>query len=369
MNLPQLYEWTAELERQFGHLKKWQVRGLALVSLGIIVTRCCVLAQMAEELAMVGRISSINQRLKRWVGNADIDVMRCCEQWTTWVLRRYTSPDVVVLVDETKLGQWVGVLKISLAYGGRAIPLFWRCYPANDAPGYPQQGQVLLVWQLVARVQACCDARQRLLVQMDMGLGNSSAMLRALNKLGVDYLVRVKPQSTFTSRRGKTHTLRQLAQRGRALSLAGWLFQNKARTRVRLHVVWEDGYDQPWCLVTNTRQVRGRAYGYRVWQEESFRDFKSGGWRWQGARLRMPDRAERLLLAMSIAYGWTLTLGSLAFDLPLALQRELGSTNDFQRYSLFRLGIRFFKRLSVIAQEHLVYDLDFSQPDFLPQLC
>lgn len=56
MNLQQLYEWTAELERQFGHLKKWQVRGLALLSLGIIVTRRCVLAQMAEELATLSTI-------------------------------------------------------------------------------------------------------------------------------------------------------------------------------------------------------------------------------------------------------------------------------------------------------------------------
>lgn len=222
----------------------------------------------------------------------------------------------MVLVDETKLGQWVGVLKISLAYGGRAIPLFWRCYPASQAHGYPRQGQVLLVWQLVARVQACCGDHHRLLVQMDMGLGNSSAMLRALNSLGVDYLVRVKPQSTFTSRRGKTPALAQIAQRGRALSLAGWLFQIKAQTPVHLHIVWEQAYDQPWCLVTNTRQVRGRAYTYRIWQEESFRDLKSGGWRWQGARLRLPDRAERLLLAMSSAYGWTLTLGSLALTCP-----------------------------------------------------
>lgn len=369
MNQQQLYEWTAELERQFKHLKKWQVRGLAVLSLGIIVTRCCVLAQMAEELAILGRISSVNKRLKRWVGNAEIDVLRCCEQWTQWVFRQYASPDLVVLVDETKLGQWVGVLKISLAYGGRAIPLFWRCYTANQAAGYPHQGQVLLVWQLVARVQACCGDTQRLLVQMDMGLGNSSAMLRALNNLGVDYLVRVKPQSTFTSRQGKSQTLKRLAQRGRALSLAGWLFQGRAQTQVHLHLVWGADYAEPWCLVSNTRQVRGRAYGYRVWQEESFRDLKSGGWRWQGAHLRIPDRAERLLLAMGIAYGWTLTLGSLAFNLPLSLQREIGSADDFRRHSLFRLGIRLFKRLSLVAQEQISFQLDFSQPNCLPRLC
>ena len=228
---------------------------------------------------------------------------------------------------------------------------------------------MLLVWQLVARVQACCQAPHRLLVQMDRGLGNSSAMLRALNNLGVDYLVRVKPQSTFTSRHGKTPALAQIAQRGHALSLAGWLFQNKAQTPVHLHIVWEQAYDQPWCLVTHTRQVRGRAYTYRIWQEESFRDLKSGGWRWQGARLRLPDRTERLLLAMSSAYGWTLTLGSLALTLPLTLQREIGRSADFQRSSLFRLGIRFFKRLSAIAQAQISFQLDFSQSSCLPRLC
>ncbi|MEQ9370344.1 MAG: transposase, partial [Coleofasciculus chthonoplastes F3-SA18-01] len=51
-------------------------------------------------------------------------------------------------------------------------------------------------------------------------------------------------------------------------------------------------------------------YGLRSWIESSYRDIKSDGWQWHKTRLREPDRAERIWLAMAIATLWAVTLGS-----------------------------------------------------------
>ncbi|MEQ8462234.1 MAG: transposase, partial [Coleofasciculus sp. E1-EBD-02] len=51
-------------------------------------------------------------------------------------------------------------------------------------------------------------------------------------------------------------------------------------------------------------------YGLRSWIESSYRDIKSDGWQWHKTRLREPDRAERIWLAMAIATLWTVTVGS-----------------------------------------------------------
>ena len=39
------------------------------------------------------------------------------------------------------------------------------------------------------------------------------------------------------------------------------------------------------------------------------RDVKSDGWKWHKTRLRQPERAEPLWLAMSVAMLWMVTLG------------------------------------------------------------
>ncbi len=93
--------------------------------------------------------------------------------WTGWK-HHFT----ILSVDETKLGEGLGVMMVSLAYEGRAIPLLWRCYYANDASSHPQQGQVLLIYGLLAHVLSQLPPQVRPLVQMDRGLADSSAMPR-----------------------------------------------------------------------------------------------------------------------------------------------------------------------------------------------
>ena len=67
---------------------------------------------------------------------------------------------------------------VSLAYAGRAIPLWCRCYRANAAECYPQQGQVVLIYGLLAQVLKALPEQARPLVQMDRGVAHSSALLR-----------------------------------------------------------------------------------------------------------------------------------------------------------------------------------------------
>jgi hypothetical protein len=61
-------------------------------------------------------------------------------------------PRPILLVDETKLGKWAGVLMVSLAFERRAIPLMWRAYIANSQTDYPRAGQVQTIATLLAKV-------------------------------------------------------------------------------------------------------------------------------------------------------------------------------------------------------------------------
>ena len=145
----------------------------------------------------MGSHTTVRQRLKRWVSQGRSDVTAACDGWIGWVWRSYGARRAVLLVDETKLGARIGVLLVGLAYAGRAMPLMWRCYYANSAVDYPQQRPVWLIYGLLAHVLSALPAEARPLVQMDRGLAHSSAMLRALKRLKVDYLVRVKHTARY----------------------------------------------------------------------------------------------------------------------------------------------------------------------------
>ena len=364
MNPTALYRWQAEIEQRFPSLGKWQALGLALACLGLVMERQCHLTRIAEGLPAVGAFNTVKQRLKRWVNNPRVQVSAACQDWIAWVWSSSAMARPVLLVDETKLGERLGVMMVSLAYAGRAIPLAWRCYYANSSADYPQQGQVLLIYGLLAQVLWALPDGVRPLVQMDRGLGHSAAMLRALAALRVDCLVRLKQTARFTSRRGTSQLLSQLVKVGEAFTVHGTIFARDHAVKGSVCLIWEAGQREAWCLYTNVPRLIGHRYALRWWQEESFKDLKSGGWQWQGSRLRCPQRMERLLLVLAVAYGWMLSLGSGVWHLPPCQQRVVGNRDELRRMSYFRLGLRWFKRLVQTATQPLPVTLAFAPPAF-----
>jgi hypothetical protein len=101
---------------------------------------------------------------------------------------------------------------------------------------------------------------------------------------------------------------------------------------------------EAWCLATNVPSLDARRYAVRMWQEESFRDLKSGGWNWQRSQVQSLSHANRLVLVLALAYAWTLSLGTLAIRAGKVLRRQLARGRR-HRLSVFRLGLRYLYHL------------------------
>ncbi|MBZ0282532.1 MAG: hypothetical protein K8L97_17465 [Anaerolineae bacterium] len=113
--------------------------------------------------------------------------------------------------------------------------------------------------------------------------------------------------------------------------------------RIPARALWTAGYDQPWALVTNDERLTGHEYARRNWQEQGFRDLKSGGWQWDASRIREPLHMARLLVLLALAYVWMVALGSHAVASGCAqplLKRANGTRRRY--WSLFKEGLRFF---------------------------
>lgn len=344
MRQAELYQWEKQLAGWFGQLKKWQVMGLALWTLGIILAERCTISKVAEELQWLGKADTVERRLQRWLANPRLPMPYLRQQWIKWVVSWLGDEPLMILVDETKLGHHLGVMVVGIAYRGCCIPVAWWCYHERF---YPWVGQVGMIVELLAEVQrALSGCSQRKIIEVDRGIGTSPELTKAMLAMpGYDFLWRVQGQVHFrpTGQKGQSQALKNFARQGQPWTGKGEVFKKNGWVQVYAYVYWDKGYTEPWCLISNCADLCGKDYALRYWQEAAFRDFKSDGWHWQRSPVWTPDHAERLLLVMTIAYGWTLSLGTYCAE-DEARRRTVERTKE-PVFSVFRLGLRYCKYL------------------------
>ncbi len=339
MNLEALYNWQGTIREMMHELGYWQSLTLAMYSLGMVLARQSAPSKVAEKLGVLGKPDTVQRRLERFVDNARLNWQSCCIAWSRWVLSRYSGKRLIVLVDETKLGQHLSVMMVGLAYRSCCVPLAWWAYDPKVWP----MGQVALIATLLRWVAQALPMGSIPLVQADRGIGTSPELVRVIEKMGWYYLFRVQ-KSVVMRHKGQERPLKHLVNApGQAWCGTGQVFKKDGWLDTTVWVVWAVGYTDFWCLITNDPAAFSRAYAIRYWQEAGFRDLKSDGWQWHTSRIWSPDHANRLLLVMAFATAWMLTLGAFAFDDP-DLKPHF-TKGQGQTYSLFRLGLRFFEAL------------------------
>jgi hypothetical protein len=97
----------------------------------------------------------------------------------------------------------------------------------------------------------------------------------------------------------------------------GTAFQKAGRqVECTLLALWEEGYTDPWLILTDLPPEASDAcwYGLRAWIEQGFKITKRAGWQWHRTRMRDPERAARLWLAVAVATLWLLSVGGVAED-------------------------------------------------------
>jgi len=341
MNQELLYQWTEEIRKHLG-VEKRQAKRLAVFSYGVVWSERCTLAKVGEKVSgMLGvRMESIERRLQRTLADKKLQVAQLQVAWARWILQSMDSQTLIILVDETKLGPHLKVMMVGLAYEGRCIPLSWVCYPNHT------QGQVQRIEQLLLRVKVAMPRAYRVIVEADRGIGTSPDLVRAVRRLGWSYLFRVQGQTKLITRDGHEHALQDQST---GWSAYGTLFKQRGRIKGHALVYREFGQKQTWHLITNDASLSVLDYSRRNWQEQSFKDLKSGGWNWQQSHVWDPDHAQVLLLVLALAYAWVLSLGTLMAHADKPVRARI--TRSARRwYSVFREGLRYWLDLVFSAK-------------------
>jgi hypothetical protein len=317
-----VYQWTAEVTSHMPHLSKPQASVLALWSLGMVLARSCALTAVSLFLAqgLERKANTVRQQLREFCYEAkakrggprqEVKVETCFAPLLAWVLSWWDGNQLAFAVDATTLGQRFVVLVVSVLYRGCAIPVAWTVLPATETHAW--RGEWL---RMLRQVRAGVPRRFFVLVLADRGL-YARWLFRGIVRNGWHPLLRINTGGTFRPAAGVAYQplRRVVPQPGTQWVGRGTAFQGpRRRLNCTLLARWDEGYRDPWLLLTDLAPSAGNAcwYGLRAWIEQGFKITKRGGWQWQRTRMSDPHRAARLWLAVAVATLWLLSVGGMA---------------------------------------------------------
>jgi hypothetical protein len=354
-----VYQWTEVVTTYLPHLSKPQARVLALWSLGMVLARSCALSAVSLFLAqgLERKANTVRQQLREWCYEAEakrggprqaLAVETCFAPLLAWVLSWWEGTQLALAVDATTLGQRFVVLVVSVVYRGCAIPVAWTVLAATEKHAW--RGEWL---RMLRQVRAVVPRRFFVIVLADRGL-YARWLFQRIVRLGWHPVLRINTGGTFRPAASAHYQpLRELVPTpGTQWVGTGTAFQGpRRRLNCTLLARWDDGYTDPWLLVTDLAPSAGEAcwYGLRAWIEQGFKITKRGGWQWQRTRMTDPQRAARLWLAVAVATLWLLSVGGLAEEtipagtlLALPANPKLGArprrATQLRLVSVFRQG-------------------------------
>jgi hypothetical protein len=323
------YNWFSTVQTTFSHLHKPTQAYLRLLTLGLLRSRGFALTKHALTLSEYGQPATVHKRLKRAVQHPALSQSANFTALTRLVFQQVRPERVVLVIDETTLRDHLRVLTVSLAYRQRCLPLAWLCTPSTWSAG-----QVERIAQLLHAIAAGLPPATRPIVLADRGIGTSPALMRLIQDMGWQFLLRVTDSSQFYHQQRWT-SLAHLARRGRTRRLHGCLFKKRGRlTDITLWCVWESAFPKPLCLASNSPTLRPALYRQRFWIEATFKDWKSRGFHWEDSRLWSSTRSSVLLLALALA---SLFAARLSARLPEPARRRYAWATPI---SWFQLALR-----------------------------
>ena len=319
-----VYQWTEVVTTHMPHLSKPQATVLALWSVGMVLARSCALTAVSLFLAkgLERKPNTVRQQVREFCYEAqakrggprqELKVESCFAPLLAWVLNWWEGTQLALAVDATTLGQRFVVLVVSVVYRGCAIPVAWTVLPATEKHAW--RGEWL---RMLRQVRAVVPRGFFVIVLADRGL-YARWLFERIVRLGWHPVVRINTGGTFRPAKSVHYRpLRDLVPApGTQWVGTGTAFQGpRRRLNCTLLARWDEGYKDPWLLLTDLAPSAGEAcwYGLRAWIEQGFKITKRGGWQWQRTRMSDPQRAARLWLAVAVATLWLLSVGGMAED-------------------------------------------------------
>lgn len=269
--------------------------------IGLVCSECISLTKWRVYVRTRAVFAQSHQRrFSRWLHNPRINVQRLYSCLIQAALNQWEMSTITLIEDTSMLWDEYCLIRLSLQYRGRAVPIVWRVIRHGSSSVRFDVYQAML-----KRAARLVPAGASVCFLADRGFASTLLMRYLRDELHWHFRIRVK-RNSWIYRAGKGW--KQLNQYHLALGevvLLQRVTLTKTHALDRLHLalardplsrqVWMVVSDEPTTLQTF------REYGERFQIEEELLDEKSNGFQLERSEIRSAPALSRLCFVMAVA--------------------------------------------------------------------
>ncbi len=327
---------TELIRRYFQRFRKSQWKTIRDLTMGLLRSRQIGQAAIARGMWDLTSVRHRIKRIWRFCQNERIRPIEAFGALAQWICAR-CSGTLVVALDWTDLGDYK-MLAAKVVVCSRAVPLAWTVVRKGEF-SEKMKSQNSIEERLIKTLQELLGQRAWLLIA-DRGF-RRAALLRTLNRWGINYVIRASANTWVKTSRGSGLLGEVRPRPSRALRYRKVLYQKELQVETGLVVCHRRPADEPWYLVTNMDlkpTEAERIYRQRMWIEESFRDSKSN-FGLDELWLSEPERMERMMIVLAVAMLLVVLRGLQYRQTHGARDPQLSTKKRGVVLSIFRIGL------------------------------
>jgi len=336
-NTPYLYDTLVQMLRQH---RKWldlrHLKTLAWMMVGLIHSRTMSLGAWAPFIVSRACYSqSTVRRFRRWLDNDRIEVYALYGPLMQQALIGWVNKTLYVVLDTSMLWDTYCMVRLSVIYRGRAVPLVWYVLEHGSATVAYEDYKALLDKANTLVPFAC-----KVVFLADRGFADTELM-RHLKRLGWHFRIRIKSNFWIYRPGHGGFQVRDISLAcGQARFWHGVLLSLKRFGPVHLAVARPLASNEYWYVISDepTDVQSLEEYGLRFDIEENFLDDTSHGFQLESSLIRSAQALERLCFVLAMT---TLYLVSLGTAVVQQGKRRFVDPHWFRGASSLKIGWRW----------------------------
>ena len=303
------------------------------------------------------------RRFRRWLDNKRIKVHKLYGPLIQQALSEWGEQILYLALDTSMLWGKYCIIRISVVYRGRAVPLVWKVLEHASSTVAFDAYKTLLNKAAQLLLPFGCQV----VFLADRGFADT-ALMTHLTKLGWQWRIRLKGNFTIYRRgRRPTKAQRITPATGRAI-----LWQNVSITAqqygpVHIAIARHPNSKEFWVVVSSepTSITTFVEYGLRFDIEENFLDDKSNGFQLEASLIRDAKALERLCFVLAITTLFLVSQGTVVVEQNL---RRWVDPHWFRGSSYLKIGWNWIRRAMSRKGTLLTHLVLSPQPDPQPAM-
>lgn len=298
--------------------------------------------------AITGTVKHQIKRCWRFCANDRIETADAMRPILARVLKK-RKKKLLISFDWTDIRSFQ-TLVASVVFKGRSIPICWASCRKHVYEGHRSRNAFEESLLLVLR--SMIPPQVTVILLADRGFGRTE-LARFCQNQGFSYIIRIQPDVHVRSASYNGKLIDYPVHKGICKLLKSVAYRSHHSVTQNIVIRWVQGLparrDECWFLMTD--RTAGAAqlsalYGRRMSIEQLFRDQKNkwNGWSLRDTRITKPDRIDRLLLILAIAYLLLCGVGLIALRTGRPGDWSSSTRNEC---SVFTIGKIMLQRLKI----------------------